>query len=112
MAENSQWMSIGEAAKFLGISRDTLRRWEKRGRIKPVRSPTNRRYYTRKQLDKIRSGEFEDSKEESPKKAPKGRQVKSKKPRRPKPKIIAALVGIVSFIITVAIAAGVLFLVL
>jgi len=46
-----KWIAIGEAAKYLGISRDTLRRWEKAGRIKPYRSPTNRRYYTKEQLD-------------------------------------------------------------
>jgi excisionase family DNA binding protein len=54
MAENkAQWVSIGEAAKYLGVSRDTLRRWEKRGKIKAIRSPTNRRYYTKKQLNEI-----------------------------------------------------------
>lgn len=48
--KTSQWMSIGQAAKYLGVSRDTLRRWEKAGKIKAFRSPTNRRYYTKKQL--------------------------------------------------------------
>jgi excisionase family DNA binding protein len=51
-----KWMTIGDAAQYLGISRDTLRRWEKRGKIKAVRSPTNRRYYTQKQLDVIMAG--------------------------------------------------------
>lgn len=51
--EKPQWMSIGEAAKYLGVSRDTLRRWGKKGKIKAIRSPTNRRYYTKKQLDKL-----------------------------------------------------------
>lgn len=49
-------MAIGEAAKFLGVSRDTLRRWETKGKIRAVRSPTNRRYYTRKQLDEVMAG--------------------------------------------------------
>ncbi len=54
MAEDkAQWVSIGEAAKYLGVSRDTLRRWGKRGKIKAIRSPTNRRYYTKKQLNEI-----------------------------------------------------------
>ena len=52
----AEYMSIGEAAKFLGISRDTLRRWEKRGRLKAFRSPTNRRYYTENQLKNLMSG--------------------------------------------------------
>jgi excisionase family DNA binding protein len=53
---NSKWLTIGDAAKYLGISRDTLRRWEKRGRIKPTRSPTNRRFYTKEILDNAMSG--------------------------------------------------------
>lgn len=56
MEDRAQWLSIGQAAKYLGVSRDSLRRWEKRGKLKAVRSPTNRRYYTKKQLDEIMSG--------------------------------------------------------
>jgi len=51
-----KWLTIGQAAKYLGISRDTLRRWEKAGRIKPIRSPTNRRYYTKPILDELMTG--------------------------------------------------------
>ncbi|MBU1931885.1 MerR family transcriptional regulator [Patescibacteria group bacterium] len=47
------WVPIGQAAEYLGVSRDTLRRWEKRGQIKASRSPTNRRYYTKQQLDLV-----------------------------------------------------------
>ncbi len=46
-------ISIGEAAKYLGVSRDTLRRWEKRGKLTSLRSPTNRRYYTKEILDNL-----------------------------------------------------------
>jgi len=46
-------LSIGQAAKHLGISRDTLRRWEKKGKITPLRSPSNRRYYSEEQLDDL-----------------------------------------------------------
>jgi len=41
-----EWLSIGEAAKYLGVSRDTLRRWEKRDKIKSYRTPSGRRKYT------------------------------------------------------------------
>jgi len=57
-ADENQLMSIGKAAKYLGISRDTLRRWEKAGKISTVRSPTNRRFYTKAQLDNIRRGVY------------------------------------------------------
>lgn len=53
--DKSTWLSIGEAAKYLGISKDTLRRWEKKGKIKSVRSPSNHRYYTQNQLNQIMS---------------------------------------------------------
>ena len=56
MNKDTNWMAIGEAAKYLGVSRDTLRRWERRGRIKAVRSPTNRRYYTKRQLNEVMAG--------------------------------------------------------
>lgn len=63
MAEaKPQWMSIGKAAKYLGVSRDSLRRWEKKGKIKAIRSPSNRRYYTKKQLDEVMSGKRKSKK--------------------------------------------------
>ena len=62
MSKDSQWITIGDAAKRLGVSRDTLRRWEKAGKIKPVRSPTNRRYYTKSQLDGLMGGAGKPSK--------------------------------------------------
>lgn len=52
-SKSENWLSIGEAAKLLRVSKDTLRRWEKKGIIKPHRSPTNRRYYKRETLDYI-----------------------------------------------------------
>lgn len=52
-------MSIGEASEYLGISIDTLRRWEKRGRIEPYRSPGGHRYYEKKQLDSLFGKKYE-----------------------------------------------------
>lgn len=45
------WLTIGEAAKYLGVSKDTLRRWEKRGKIKSYRTPGGRRRYTMYDLE-------------------------------------------------------------
>lgn len=93
MAEKKpQWMAIGEAAKYLGVSRDTLRRWEKKGKIKAIRSPTNRRYYTQKQLDAVMSG----------KKPAKSRQPSKKIAMGKTPKLI--LIGALSFLAAAAIA--------
>ncbi len=49
LTENSL-LKVGEAAKFLGVSIDTLRRWEERGVLTPFRTPGSTRLYTGKQL--------------------------------------------------------------
>lgn len=46
-------LSIGESSEYLGVSIDTLRRWEKKGRIAPLRSPGGHRYYSRDDLDTL-----------------------------------------------------------
>lgn len=46
-------LSIGDASEYLGISIDTLRRWEKKGRIEPLRSPGGHRYYNKKSLEDL-----------------------------------------------------------
>ena len=66
MNESNQWFSIGEAAKYLRISKDTLRRWEKQKIIKSYRSPTNRRYFQKGDLNYVFSQKPE-LKEEPPK---------------------------------------------
>ena len=117
MAEEktTQWLSIGPAAKYVGVSRDTLRRWEKKGRLKAIRSPTNRRYYTKKQLDRLMRGEFEEAPEENKKekeikevKEEKEKPIKSEKtpekPKKTRKKTISEtqkliFIGIISFLV-------------
>lgn len=53
MQESSNLLTISQAAKYLSVSKDTLRRWEKRKILKPFRSPTGWRYYNKKQLDYV-----------------------------------------------------------
>ena len=43
-------LSIGEAAKLLGVHKTTLRRWEDAGKINPVRTPGGQRRYTLRDL--------------------------------------------------------------
>ncbi|RIV16480.1 MerR family DNA-binding transcriptional regulator, partial [Alicyclobacillaceae bacterium I2511] len=38
-------LSLEEAAKLLGVSKSTMRRWEEEGRIKPERTPGGHRRY-------------------------------------------------------------------
>ena len=49
-----QLYSASEAAAALGISLDTLRRWDKAGRIKVGRDANNRRVVTAREIDRLR----------------------------------------------------------
>jgi molybdopterin-binding protein len=46
--------TASEAAAALGISLDTLRRWDKSGRIRVKRDASNRRVVTAKEIDRLR----------------------------------------------------------
>jgi excisionase family DNA binding protein len=48
--EKKDFLSIGEASEYLGISIDTLRRWEKKERITAYRSPGGHRYFQKEDL--------------------------------------------------------------
>jgi molybdopterin-binding protein len=49
-----EYYSVGEAAKALGISVDTLRRWDRQGRIKAERDASNRRIVPASEIDRLR----------------------------------------------------------
>ena len=49
-----EYYSVGEAAKTLGISVDTLRRWDRQGRIKTERDSSNRRIVRATEIDRLR----------------------------------------------------------
>jgi molybdopterin-binding protein len=49
-----QEYTASEAAAALGISVDTLRRWDRSGRIKVRRDRSNRRVVSAKELDRLR----------------------------------------------------------
>ncbi|WP_053958311.1 MerR family DNA-binding transcriptional regulator [Sulfobacillus thermosulfidooxidans] len=53
--KSSQWLTIGQAAQRLGVSPQTLRRWERQGKIHAVRSPTNRRLYAMPEVQRLLS---------------------------------------------------------
>jgi molybdopterin-binding protein len=46
--------SASEAAKTLGISVDTLRRWDRQGRIKAERDKSNRRVVPASEIERLR----------------------------------------------------------
>ena len=52
-----------EFAEMIGVSVKTLQRWDKEGKLKAYRTPTNRRYYTHKQyVDYMGNGNSKNGK--------------------------------------------------
>src|SRR5215210_8125174 len=51
-----QTYGVGEAARRLGISVDTLRRWDRQGRIKTRRDAGNRRLVPASEIERLRQG--------------------------------------------------------
>jgi len=49
--------TAGEAARALGISLDTLRRWDRQGRILVRRDAANRRVVPAKEIERLRGGD-------------------------------------------------------
>ena len=49
--------TASEAAQALGISLDTLRRWDREGRIKTRRDSGNRRVVSAKEIERLRGGD-------------------------------------------------------
>jgi molybdopterin-binding protein len=49
-----QFYTAGEAAKTLGISLDTLRRWDRAGKIQTARDSSNRRIVAAAEIDRLR----------------------------------------------------------
>ena len=53
MQNKPERLGIGNSAKLLGVSVDTLRRWEKKGKVTSHRSPGGHRYFLRSDLEKV-----------------------------------------------------------
>jgi len=50
----ADYMTVREAAKYLGVSISTLRNWDRLGKLIPYRNPMNNyRLYKRTDLDNI-----------------------------------------------------------
>jgi molybdopterin-binding protein len=52
-----QYFSASEAARVLGISLDTLRRWDRSGRIQVERDAANRRVIRASEVERLRGAE-------------------------------------------------------
>jgi molybdopterin-binding protein len=51
-----QTLTAGEAARALGISLDTLRRWDRQGRLRTRRDAANRRVVDRSEIERLTGG--------------------------------------------------------
>jgi molybdopterin-binding protein len=49
-------LTLGEAAKTIGVSVDTLRRWERAGKLRAVRDERNRRLIPRREVERLAGG--------------------------------------------------------
>lgn len=86
MDDTKNLLSIGKAAEYLNISIDTLRRWEKKGKVESFRSPGNHRYFIKEDLDKLFGKKYEHD-------APRKRSVKkdvSEAPVEHKPAVVTS----------------------
>lgn len=54
MTVSKQTYTASEAARALGISLDTLRRWDRQGRIKTTRDAGNRRQVSAREIERLR----------------------------------------------------------
>jgi molybdopterin-binding protein len=48
-------LTIGEAARELGVSADTLRRWDRAGKLRTTRDERNRRRVPRAEVERLRT---------------------------------------------------------
>ena len=53
MARRPPDLTLGEAAREIGVSVDTLRRWERSGKVRTVRDERNRRRIPRREVERL-----------------------------------------------------------
>jgi molybdopterin-binding protein len=46
-------LTLGEAARAIGVSADTLRRWERAGKLRTKRDSSNRRLVPRREVERL-----------------------------------------------------------
>src|SRR4029434_9148946 len=50
-AGESDWLTLGQAAKFLGVAQSTIRKWSDDGRVRAFYTPGGHRRYRRADLE-------------------------------------------------------------
>ena len=49
--EESDWLTLGQAARYLGVAQSTIRKWSDSGRVRAFKTPGRHRRYRRSDLD-------------------------------------------------------------
>jgi excisionase family DNA binding protein len=50
-ASDPEWLTLGQAAKYLGVAQSTIRKWSDQGRVPAFYTPGGHRRYRRRDLD-------------------------------------------------------------
>jgi excisionase family DNA binding protein len=50
-SSESDWLTLGQAAKFLGVAQSTIRKWSDQGRVPTFYTPGGHRRYRRRDLE-------------------------------------------------------------
>jgi excisionase family DNA binding protein len=51
--ENPEWLTLGQAAKYLGVAQSTIRKWSDSGRLTAFYTPGGHRRFRRSDLDQF-----------------------------------------------------------
>jgi excisionase family DNA binding protein len=64
LRDDSEWLTLGQAARFLGVAQSTIRKWSDQGRVPAFYTPGGHRRYRRADLETFleRSGPSGQSK--------------------------------------------------
>ena len=51
-----EWLTLGEAARYLGVAQSTVRKWADMGRVETFKTPGGHRRFRREDLDRFMQG--------------------------------------------------------
>lgn len=54
--ETPEWLTLGEAARYLGVAQSTVRKWADMGRVETFKTPGGHRRFRRDDLDRFMQG--------------------------------------------------------
>lgn len=56
-AASRELLPIGDAARELGVSVETVRRWDRDGLIASIRTPGGQRRFSRSEIERVKAGD-------------------------------------------------------